>query len=614
MSIRYLDGRRLRRALMAAADWVDADRDELNRINVFPVPDGDTGTNFGLTLRAVAVSVERIEHPTLPAVTKAMAESSVLSAHGNSGLLLSQFLLGFRERLGNGLTVSPAQVAEGMRGGADRVFAALDSPVEGTILTMCRELADAARSLGPTIDDFGRFMERILGHARKTLERTPELLPVLKEAGVVDAGAKGFVLLIEGMVRLIRGESLQPPNRAPTDRPPLVAGRVQIEADRDFQFCTEVLVRGGAFPPTVTLRERLREHGGSIVVLASENLLKVHIHTDNPERIFSMAGEWGVLESTKAEDMREQHRTLHDESIQRLALVVDSASDLSDALVDRTGIVVVPMQLTDDVRTYRDRLDIQGHEIYGRMREGDTSFRTSQPPPGAFMRAFEDAGSQADSVLCITISGQLSGTFKAARAAASNLSGTREVRVFDSRTASLGQGMLALRASELTDEGRSPDEIVAELERIRDQSGALLSFDTLENLVRSGRLGRGRGWIGNLLDVKPIFEIDVPGNVNPIDRVRGREAVLPKVLEHLDRRLSPRPKRLRIGLVHADALEAVEKVRAEVESRYDPYECLVDHVTAAIGIHAGPGAWGLFYQIEDADYTASASPKLGTND
>ena len=105
MSIRYLDGRRLRRALMAAADWVDADRDELNRINVFPVPDGDTGTNFGLTLRAVAVSVERIEHPTLPAVTKAMADSSVLSAHGNSGLLLSQFLLGFREHLGNGLTV-----------------------------------------------------------------------------------------------------------------------------------------------------------------------------------------------------------------------------------------------------------------------------------------------------------------------------------------------------------------------------------------------------------------------------------------------------------------------------------------------------------------------------
>ena len=324
-----------------------------------------------------------------------------------------------------------------------------------------------------------------------------------------------------------------------------------------------------------------------------------------------MAGEWGVLESTKAEDMREQHRTLHDESIQRLALVVDSASDLSDALVDRTGIVVVPMQLTDDARTYRDRVDIQGPEIYARMREGHTSFRTSQPPPGAFMRAFEDAGSQADSVLCITVSGQLSGTFKAARAAASSLSGTRRVRVFDSRTASLGQGMLALRARELIDEGRSPDEIVAELERIRDQSGALLSFDTLENLVRSGRIGRGRGWIGNLLDVKPIFEIDVGGTVNPIDRVRGRSAVLPRVLEHLDRRLSPRPKRLRIGLVHADALEAVEKARAEVESRYDPYECLVDHVTAAIGIHAGPGAWGLFYQIEDADYAASASAGLG---
>jgi DAK2 domain fusion protein YloV len=585
---------------MAAADWVDADRDELNRINVFPVPDGDTGTNFGLTLRAVADSVAELTRPTLPAVTKAMADSSVLSAHGNSGLLLSQFLLGFRERLGNRHAALPAHVADGMGGGADRVSAALDTPVEGTILTICRDVAEAARDMSPHVNDFVSFMDRILASARASLARTPDLLPVLREAGVVDAGAKGFVLLFEGIVKLIRGETLERPPQAPSPAP-RVAAEAEVSPDRDYRYCTEMLVRGGGFPPGNAIRAHLRELGGSIVVLATEDLLKVHIHTDDPARVYTLGANWGAVESTKADDMREQHRALQHAHAGTIGIVVDSAGDLSDDLADQAGIAVVPIQVMDGTRTYRDRIDIRGEEIYARMRQGGATFSTSQPPPGAFLRAFQDAGAHAADILCITVASQLSGTFRAAQTAADNLGGKTRVTVFDSRTVSLGQGMLALRAQELADEGLAINDIVAELDRVRDRSGVLISFDTLDNLVRSGRIGRGRAWLGNLLDVKPIFEIDVTGKVQPVDRVRGRDAVAPRILEHLERRLRPRPARLRIGLVHADALEAVRRLREEIESRFQPYECLVDHVTAAIGIHAGPGAWGVFYQVESSE-------------
>ncbi|MBI4420892.1 MAG: DAK2 domain-containing protein, partial [Gemmatimonadetes bacterium] len=204
--ITYLDGRRLARSLLAAADWVDARRDELNRINVFPVPDGDTGTNFAVTLRAGAEAVRSLQRAPLPQVTDAAAEAYIYAARGNSGLLLSQFFLGFRDAIGSNEAVGTAELALAVRRGADQLGAALDQPVEGTILTVCRDVADAAESAAPRTRRFEPLLRDMLDRARASLRRTPELLRVLREAGVVDAGAKAFVLALEGVVRLVEGQ------------------------------------------------------------------------------------------------------------------------------------------------------------------------------------------------------------------------------------------------------------------------------------------------------------------------------------------------------------------------------------------------------------------------
>jgi DegV family protein with EDD domain len=143
------------------------------------------------------------------------------------------------------------------------------------------------------------------------------------------------------------------------------------------------------------------------------------------------------------------------------------------------------------------------------------------------------------------------------------------------------------------------------LTRIRDQSGGLFTVDTFENLLRSGRVGRGRAWLGTLLDVKPILEVTPDGRVAPLDRVRGREALLPRVLRHLDRRLTPRPRELRVGIVHAHAPDVAARLRDDIQARFAPKDCLVSDVTAALGVHAGPGAWGIFYQVEDQSPSAS---------
>ncbi|KPJ92239.1 MAG: hypothetical protein AMS18_07790 [Gemmatimonas sp. SG8_17] len=597
VGIAYLDGPRLRASLIAAADWIDAGREELNRINVFPVPDGDTGTNFASTFRAVAEAVRRLGPAPLPAVAKTMAEASVFSARGNSGMLLSQFLLGFREILAQNATASAADVAQAIRRGAERLHQSLDEPVEGTILTVAREAAEEAERAALETSNFEQLMSRVLTHSEETLQRTPELLATLKEAGVVDAGAKAFVRMLEGIVRLIEGDPILPATGPLEYDVPDAAALAEVAAERDFQYCTQVLARGDTLPSTTEIRSQLRRFGGSIVVLTTEDLLKLHIHTDSPNEVFELVAQWGEVESTKADDMRQQHRELHD-ARRKIAIVTDSSCDLPDAVVDQHEILIVPLQVISGGTTYLDRVDISGTELYDRMKSEDEVFTTSQPTPGALIRGFEDARSDADEVIGLFIAGALSGTLSSAQVAvqASKLDG---VTVVDSRAASVGLGLLVLRAAELAAEGRSVGEIHQELRRVRDQSGGFFTVDVFDNLLRSGRVSRGRAWLGGLLDIKPILEVSHDGTVAPLDRVRGREHLIPRVLRHLDRRLTPRPAALRLGIAHAGADDIAERLRADLVARYDPRTCIVSPVTAAIGVHVGPGAWGIFYQIED---------------
>lgn len=598
VKIRYLDGPRLRRSLVAAADWVEAGREDLNRINVFPVPDGDTGTNFTLTLRAVADSVRASDESDLPSVNSLMARACVLGAHGNSGMLLSQFLIGFRDELGDRRVAEVPDVARAMRHGFERLYSSLDQPIEGTILTVCREVAEAAEEAARSTADLWDLLTSVLERSRIALEHTPDLLASLREAGVVDAGGKGFVRLLEGIMRLVDGEPTQS-SEAPPSRNPDAAALAHVAADRDYQYCTEVLVRGDTLPPTTSIREHLRELGGSIVVLKTDDLLKVHVHTDTPEELFAMAAGWGMVEATKADDMRKQHAALH-VAEQTLAVVVDSSCDLSEDLIARHRIVMVPMQIIEGSTRYRDRIDIGGADIYERMHREKVSFSTSQPTPAAFREAFIDASAQAERALCLCVSGKLSGTCNSARSVAEDPAFER-VTVFDSRTVSMGLGMLAIRARELAEDGMDLDGILTELTRIRRQSGLFVTFDTFDHIVRSGRLGRAKGWLGSILDLKPIMAIDSEGAVAPVDRVRGRDAVQPRILELLDAVLTPRPRRLRMAVMHAHAPDVADQVARACQERFDPYELHIGHVAAVIGVHTGPGAWAVIYQNEDPE-------------
>jgi uncharacterized protein len=600
LGIAYVDGRRLSRALFAAADWVAAGRDEINRINVFPVPDGDTGTNFSLTLRAVADALRGLGEATLPDTASGMARAAVLGARGNSGMMLAHFLLGVAEALGERPSASAGDLARAVRQGADRLDLSVDDPREGTILTVARDAAGAAERAAARSGDLGELMRIMLAEAEAALARTPELMPALKEAGVVDAGGKGFARMLEGVVRAIDGDPVTAvePNGSASSAVVVPAAWAPVATDRDFRFCTEVLVRGERLPPANEVRAAMHAFGGSVVVAVMSDILKIHVHTDTPDAVFTCAGRWGRIETTKADDMRAQHRQLAHPERRPVAVVTDSSADLPDGVLDRHRISLVPLQVVFGDATFRDRVELTPDEFYRRLHQSTELPTTSQPTPADFVRVLRDAREEADEVVAVLLSASLSGTFGSAQAAV-RTAGLSSVHLVDSRSASLGLGMLALRAAELADSGWRGREIARELERVRGQSGMLLTVDRFDNLLRSGRVSRGKAWIGGMLDLKPILSLDPAGKVVPADRVRGREQVVPRVLELLQRRLTPRPGVVRFGVAHAQAPEVAERVRAALVAAYRPRDCFVTLATGVLGTHVGAGAWAIFYQVED---------------
>ncbi len=598
VGIGYLDGPRLARGFYAASDWVTAGREELNRINVFPVPDGDTGTNFSMTLRAVADALRALGDASLADTARTASRAAVLGARGNSGMMLAHFLIGFADGIGDRATAGAVEVAAAVRRGAETLERALDEPREGTILTVARDAAVAAERAARESADIGHFVRRLLAESERVLARTPELMAVLKEAGVVDAGGKGFVRMIEGFVRVINGDPILAAPPISGDEAAIPAALAEIAGERDFQYCTEVLVRGEALPPANDVRAALHDFGGSVVVAVAGDILKLHVHTDTPDAVFTLAERWGTVTARKADDMRAQHRQLAHVEQRRVAVVVDSTNDLPDATLDRHGIIAVPLQVMFGDETFRDRIDLKPAEFYRRLRAAKELPTTSQPAPAAFVKAFRAAREEAAEVVGVFLSAALSGTFGSAQAAV-QAAGLTGVTLVNSRTASLGVGLLALRASELADEGWTAARIARELERIRGQSGVLLTVDRYENLIRSGRVSRGKAWLGGLLDIRPILEVDAEGRIQPVDRVRGRDEVVPRVLTLLKQRLDPRPRDLRFGIVHAEAPDVAERVRNALQAAFQPKEILVGPATAVLGTHVGEGAWAVFYQVED---------------
>jgi DAK2 domain fusion protein YloV len=307
-----LEGNGLRRMLSAGAQVLEANVEAVNALNVFPVPDGDTGTNMLLTLKAVVQAANDSPGSAISNVANAAAHGALLGARGNSGVIFSQFLRGVARTFEGHADADAGLLAAAFTEGGIATYRAVSNPVEGTMLTVIRRTAEAMQSASSSPDsDITCVLEAGLDAAQDAVAQTPSQLPVLKAAGVVDAGGQGFSLMLDGALRALRGEDVS----AVMLEMDGAAGHVapgfpdSIESEV-YGFCTQFIIRGQGMDPD-NLRERVSVMANSTVVIGDESLVRIHAHTQEPEALVELGKTWGIVDQVKIESMDAQHQEFH---------------------------------------------------------------------------------------------------------------------------------------------------------------------------------------------------------------------------------------------------------------------------------------------------------------
>lgn len=304
--IQNIDGKQVRDMFVSGANNLKNHKDLVDKLNVFPVPDGDTGTNMSLTISCAIKELNKVEQDDIGQLGKALSKGSLMGARGNSGVILSQIIRGIAKSIEGKETLNSMDIAEALKNGSDTAYKAVIKPVEGTILTVVRESSDYALKAAALEEDVIEFMKLLVKEANNSLDRTPELLHALKEAGVVDSGGKGLVLVYEGMLKSLEGQFVESQELQTTETTSVqVENRLSTE-DIKFQYCTEFILETDKISD-LKMRDIMIKYGDSLVVVGDDGIIKVHVHTNTPGTVLQEALAYGQLLTIKIENMKLQH-------------------------------------------------------------------------------------------------------------------------------------------------------------------------------------------------------------------------------------------------------------------------------------------------------------------
>ena len=324
MHITLIDAGLLKKCFIAGAKNLDANKEYINELNVFPVPDGDTGTNMSMTIMSAARAIDELEDPDMRSLVKAMSSGSLRGARGNSGVIMSQLIRGFCKAVDDNETIDAALAQAAFTRAVETAYKAVMKPKEGTILTVARGMSEKVEELAPEAEDLTALLGDTVSCGREVLAYTPELLPVLKEAGVVDSGGQGLIVFMEGVLAVLEGREVDlslsspayaHPGAADLDslaaRADAAMGRGKISTDDiKFGYCTEFIVNLPEPLPdekVLQFKAYLESIGDSIVCVADDEMIKIHVHTNHPGQAFEKGLELGSLSRMKVDNMREEH-------------------------------------------------------------------------------------------------------------------------------------------------------------------------------------------------------------------------------------------------------------------------------------------------------------------
>jgi DegV family protein with EDD domain len=592
MKIRYLNSQRLYYAFLAGGNAVIQDKDYLNKINVFPVPDADTGTNLAATMRSIAETA--VVGKSLKSTFRSIADAALSGARGNSGLIFAQFVHSLSDEVQHEPHLTAKGFAEMVRRGVQSARRAILQPVDGTMLTVMQEWAEAVHRKAAKTADFVELLHDSLIEAKRSLMETPKKLHVLARAGVVDAGAKGFVDFIEGVWHFIRAGRLRNIAEAAPAAQELPQKVHSFKNGLAHRYCAEALLEGQRMD-LEKVRDLLKAFGESAIVAGSEKKLRFHVHTNVPADLFFHLKDIGATVQIKADDMRKQYEASYNRR-SSVALVTDSACDLPQGFIDEHQIHVIPFNLSFGQTQFLDKLTITPAQFYTLLKTRHEHPQTSQAPVATMQNLFSFLSTFYDSILVFNISGGLSGALSFTRKAAEQVT-DKKITVIDTKTLSAAQGLIVMRAVEALERGATHDEIVRLSAEWIGKTRLLVDIATLKYMVRGGRVSPMKGNLARLFHIKPIITLDENGKAIPCGKSFSRKGNMKKILTMIAEEAAQR-KIWRYAIVHAQNPARAQLYAQKSEAVIGLPPAYIMDVSPVVGAHNGIGVVGVTFMYE----------------
>lgn len=587
MKIRYLDGSRLYNAIIAGGNAVIKNQAYLNKINVFPVPDADTGTNMASTMRSI-METSKVSR-SIKNTIRSIADSALLGARGNSGIIFAQFIHGLSQELKDHHTISAADFSKSVNNAIVYVYDSILEPVEGTIITVMKDWAKAIEKNSEKTKDFVQLLRNSLKAARVSLQNTPKQLKVLADAGVVDAGAHGFVNFLEGICNFIQKGKLKSLSTIEYTMIDLENVSEHDYEPGNLRYCSEAMIIDSGLG-VKDLQQKMKHYGDSMIAAGSPEKIHFHIHTDRPDQLFQKLADYGKIRKVKVDDMQLQYQVSHNRKYP-IALVTDSACDLPPELLEKYQILQIPFNINFGETPYLDKVTIKAHEFYNKLRTDKIHPKSAQPALSSVLNLFSFLSAHYDKILAIHISDKLSGMYGMAKKMEENIVGA-ELKVFNSKQLTVSEGLLVLRTAQAIEAGISYEEIKNTIPEWIDKTDILVDVNTLKYMVRGGRVSPLKGFLASALNLKPIVSLDKKGKATAAGKSFSRSSNMKKIIKILENWNSDK-KIWNYAIVHAQAEERARDYAKKLTEILGKEPAYIMELSPVVGVHNGIGAIGI---------------------
>lgn len=580
-----LDGREFFNLFSYGANEVILNREKLNKINVFPVADGDTGNNLVSTLNSILDYTQ--VNDSFSETLNSMSEASLYGARGNSGVIFAQYISGLASQTKGKAYVKLKDFATASMESAHGLYSALSNPVEGTMLTVIKEWSLYINENHSKYEFFDEMFENSIEIASKSLEETKEQLEVLKKNNVVDSGGKGFVLFLEGVIKYLKGYSIENIKQTVSVGKSLEVKSHVSEEESYYRYCTECIIKGNIPSPEI-IKEELNSLGDSIIVAGNESFKHIHIHTNQVEDFFSKVSKYGAISRPKVEDIHLQERLKVSKG--KIAVVTDSIADIPKDILEKHDIHQIPLNILVGDNVYLDKTTIKSENFYNIINNSPIYPNSSQPNDIDIKNKIDFLKDNYESIVIISVSSKLSGTYDSLVKYSNVLKKSGyPIEVIDSKLNSVAQGLLVAEIAQMVEQGKNMEDILKSAQEIIPRTEIYVALDTFKNSLKSGRVPKIIGKIGVFFKLRPIISLDKEGKGAAFSIAISKKALMKKILD-LVKSKNGEQKIFKYAVVHSGDEKNAKIFAKQVEEILGlkpEYICEISSITA---LHAGEKA------------------------